>query len=105
MTSNSIFEIRRLTVKKLWAKNVRKPFKIIEIIGYPSSTIYDIVDRLKKTENVKHLPCPGHPLVLIPNKRRYLGHLLQVNNTATSALMTIKLNNMYSNLNVSTRTV
>ena len=105
MTSNSIFEIRRLTVKKLWAKNVRKPSEIIEITGYPSSTVYDIVDQLKKTGNVKHLPCPGRPLVLTPNKHQYLDHLLQVNNAATPALMTTKLNNMYSNLNVSTWTV
>ncbi len=105
MTSNLVFETRYLTVKKLWAKNVRKPSEIIEITGYPSSTIYDIVDWLKKTGNVEHLPCPDHPFVLTPNKRQYLGHLLQVNNAATSALITTKLNNMYSNLNVSTRTV
>ena len=60
---------------------------------------------MKKTGNVEHLPCPGRPLVLTPNKRQYLGRFLQVNNAATPALMITKLNNMYSNLNVSTRTV
>ena len=69
------------------------------------SIVYDIVDQLKKTGNIEHLPCPSYPLVLTPNKRRYFSHLLQVNNAATSALMTTKLNNMYSNLNVSIRTI
>ncbi|CAI2196848.1 8756_t:CDS:1, partial [Funneliformis geosporum] len=64
----SVFEIRWLTVKKLWFNNVQKPAKIIKITGYPKSTVYDIVNRLKEMENVKHLPCPGHPLLLIPNK-------------------------------------
>ncbi len=101
MTPNSVFKIRRLTIKELWAKNIWKPSEIIEITGYLSSTVYDIVDQLKKTENIEHLPCSGHPLVLTSNKRR----LLQVNNAATLALMTTKLNNMYSNLNVSTQTI
>ncbi|CAI2196715.1 6359_t:CDS:2, partial [Funneliformis geosporum] len=69
------------------------------------STIYDIVDRLKKTGKVEHLPYPGCPLILTPNKCRYLGHLLQVNNATTLALMTTNLNNMYPDLNVSTRTI
>jgi transposase len=105
MAPTSVFETRRLTVKELWVKNVRKPSEIIKITGYPKSTVYDIVDRLKKTGNVEHLPGPGRPLVLTPNKRRYLGRLLQVNNATTPAFMTTKLNNIYPNLNVSTRTV
>ncbi len=102
---NSVFETRRLTVKELWIKNIQKPSEIIEITDYLSSTIYDIVNRLKKTGNVKYLPCSGHPFVLTPNKHRYLSCLLQINNAATSALIITKLNNMYLNLNMSTQTV
>jgi transposase len=105
MAPISVFETKRLTVKELWVKNIRKPSEIIKITGYPSSTVYDIVNRLKKTGDVEHLPCPGRPLVLTPNKRRYLGRLVQVNNAISSSLMTTKLNNIYSDLNISTRTV
>src|SRR5688500_409256 len=90
MASISVFETKRLTVKELWVKNIRKPSEIIKITGYPSSTVYDIVNRLKKTGDVEHLPCPGRPLVLIPNKRRYLGRLVQVNNAISSSLMITK---------------
>ncbi|CAI2187651.1 8752_t:CDS:2 [Funneliformis geosporum] len=86
MAHISVFETRRLTVKELWFNNVRKPAKIIKITGYPKSTVYDIVNRLKETGNVEHLPCP-------------------VNNATTPALMTKKLNSTYPELNVSTRTV
>src|SRR3954465_13869177 len=99
MTLTSVFETRRLTVKELWFNNVRKPAEIIKITGYPKSTVYDIVNRLKETGNVEHLPCPGRPLLLTPNKRRYLSRLLQVNNATTPALMTKKLNSTYSELN------
>ncbi|CAB4495441.1 unnamed protein product [Rhizophagus irregularis] len=56
-------------------------------------------------QSVEHLPVPGRPLVLTPKKRRYLGRLLKNDNATTSALMTTKLNNLYPDLNVSTRTV
>ncbi|GBC03809.1 hypothetical protein RclHR1_05330008 [Rhizophagus clarus] len=105
MAPTSELEIQRLTVKELWDNNIRKPSEIIKITGFPKSTVYDIVNRLKKTGSVKHLPIPGRPLILSPTKRRYLGRLLKNDNATTSALMTTKLNNLYPNLNVSTRTV
>lgn len=105
MAPISVFETRRLTVKELWDNDVRKPSEIIKITGYPTSTVYDIVNRLKETGNVEHLPISGRPPVLTPNKRRYLGRLLHINNAIKPALMTTKLNNIYPNLNVSTRTV
>jgi len=105
MAHTSLFEAQRLTVKKLWDNNIRKPSEIIKITGFPKSTVYDIINHLKKTGNIEHLPIPGRPLVLTPKKRRYLGRLLQNDNATTSALMTTKLNNLYPNLNVSTRTV
>ncbi|RGB23274.1 hypothetical protein C1646_774753 [Rhizophagus diaphanus] len=73
--------------------------------GFPKSTVYDIINRLKKTGSVEHLPIPGRPLILTPKKRRYLGHLLKNDNATTSALMTTKLNNLYPDFNVSTQTV
>ncbi|GBB97351.1 hypothetical protein RclHR1_29750001 [Rhizophagus clarus] len=78
-----------------------KPSEIIKITGFPKSTVYDIVNRLKKTGSVEHSSIPGHPLILSPTKHRYLGCLLKNDNATTSALMTTKLNNLYSNLNVS----
>ena len=105
MAPTSVFEMQRLTVKELWDNNIRKPSEIIKITGFPKSTVYDIINRLKKTGNVEHLPIPGRPLVLTPKKRRYLGRLLKNDNGTTSALMTTKLNNLYPDLNVSTRTV
>jgi transposase len=105
LAPTSAFEMQRLTVKELWDNNIRKPSEIIKITGFPKSTVYDIVNRLKKTGSVEHLPIPGRPLVLSPKKRRYLGHLLKNDNAKTSALMTTKLNNLYPNFNVSTRTV
>ncbi|GES96921.1 IS630 family transposase [Rhizophagus clarus] len=66
-----------------------------------TSTVYDIVNRLKKTGSVKHLPISGRPLILSPTKRQYLGRLLKNDNATTSALMTTKLNNLYPNLNAS----
>ncbi|CAI2192862.1 5321_t:CDS:1, partial [Funneliformis geosporum] len=56
MAATSVFETRRLTVKELWFNNVRKPTKIIKITGYPKSTVYNIVNRLKEMGNVEHLP-------------------------------------------------
>ncbi|GES83158.1 IS630 family transposase [Rhizophagus clarus] len=101
MAPTSELEIQRLTVKELWDNNIRKPSEIIKITGFPKSTVYDIVNRLKKTGSVKHLPIPGRPLILSPTKRRYLGRLLKNDNATTSALMTTKLNNLYPNLNAS----
>ncbi|EXX62397.1 hypothetical protein RirG_162090 [Rhizophagus irregularis DAOM 197198w] len=89
MALTLVFEMQRLTVKKLWDNNnIRKPSEIIKMTG-----------------SVEHLPIPGHPLVLTPKKRRYLGHFLKNDNATTSTLMTTKLNNLYSDLNVSTQTV
>jgi len=105
MALTSAFEMQRLTVKELWDNNIRKPSEIIKITGFPKSTVYDIVNRLKKAGSIEHLPISGHPLVLSPKKRQYLGRLLKNDNATTSALMTTKLNNLYPNLNVSTRTV
>ncbi|PKY34293.1 hypothetical protein RhiirB3_453878, partial [Rhizophagus irregularis] len=105
MAPTSVFEMQRLTVKELWDNNIRKPSEIIKMTGFPKSTVYDIINRLKKTGSVEHLPVPGRPLVLTPKKRRYLGRLLKNDNATTSALMTTKLNNLYPDLNVSTRTV
>ncbi|CAI2193312.1 7420_t:CDS:2, partial [Funneliformis geosporum] len=82
-------------------RSAENQFKIVGI----QVAVYDIIDRLKKTGNIEHLPYPRHPLILTPNKRQYLSRLLQVNNATTSALMTTNLNNMYSDLNVSTQTV
>ncbi|CAB4490388.1 unnamed protein product [Rhizophagus irregularis] len=94
MASTSVFEMQRLTVKELWDNNIQKPSEIIKMTGFPKSTVYDIINRLKKTGSVEHLPISGHPLVLTPKKRRYLGHLLKNDNATTSALMTTKLNNL-----------
>jgi transposase len=105
MAPTSAFEMQRLTVKELWDNNIRKPSEIIKITGFPKSTVYDIVNRLKKAGSIEHLPISGRPLVLSPKKRQYLGRLLKNDNATTSALMTTKLNNLYPNLNVSTRTV
>ena len=102
MSPTSKYEEQRITVKELWDNNIRKPAEIIKITGFSKSTVYDIINRLKKTENIEHLPIPGRPLILTPKKRRYLGRLIQNDNTTTSALMTTKLNNLYPNLNVST---
>ncbi|GBC24520.2 IS630 family transposase [Rhizophagus irregularis DAOM 181602=DAOM 197198] len=88
MAPTSVFEMQRLTVKELWDNNIRKPSEIIKMAG-----------------SVEHLPVPGRPLVLTPKKCRYLGRLLKNDNATTSALMTTKLNNLYPDLNVSTRTV
>ena len=105
MAPTSVFEMQRLTVKELWDNNIRKPSEIIKITGFPKSTVYDIINCLKKTGNVEHLPIPGHSLVLTSKKHQYLGRLLKNDNGTTSALMTTKLNNLYPDLNVSTRTV
>ncbi|UZO17396.1 uncharacterized protein OCT59_008752 [Rhizophagus irregularis] len=55
--------MQRLTVKELWDNNIRKPSEIIKMTGFPKSTVYDIINRLKKTGSVEHLPVPGRPLV------------------------------------------
>ncbi|CAB4393067.1 unnamed protein product [Rhizophagus irregularis] len=99
MAPTSVFEMQRLTVKELWDNNIRKPSEIIKMTGFPKSTVYDIINRLKKTGSVEHLPVPGRPLVLTPKKCRYLGRLLKNDNATTSALMTTKLNNLYPDLN------
>ncbi|CAG8704501.1 14061_t:CDS:2 [Rhizophagus irregularis] len=79
MALTLVFEMQRLTVKKLWDNNnIRKPSEIIKMTG-----------------SVEHLPIPGHPLVLTPKKRRYLGHFLKNDNATTSTLMTTKLNNFH----------
>ena len=68
MAPTSVFETQRLTVKELWDNNIQKPSEIIKITGFPKSTVYDIVNHLKKTGSVEHLPIPGRPLVLTPKK-------------------------------------
>jgi hypothetical protein len=50
MVLTSVFETQWLTVKELWNNNIRKPSEIIKITGYPKSTVYDIINRLKKQE-------------------------------------------------------
>ncbi|CAB4396436.1 unnamed protein product [Rhizophagus irregularis] len=94
MAPTLVFEMQRLTVKELWDNNIRKPSEIIKMTGFPKSTVYDIINRLKKTGSVEHLPVPGRPLILTPKKHRYLGRLLKNDNATTSALMTTKLNNL-----------
>ncbi|RGB34574.1 hypothetical protein C1646_760364 [Rhizophagus diaphanus] len=94
MAPTSVFEMQRLTVKELWNNNIRKPSEIIKMTGFSKFTVYDIINCLKKTGSVEHLPVPSCPLVLIPKKRQYLGRLLKNDNATTSALMTIKLNNL-----------
>ncbi|CAB4475153.1 unnamed protein product [Rhizophagus irregularis] len=59
MAPTSVFEMQRLTVKELWDNNIRKPSEIIKMTGFSKSTVYDIINRLKKTGSVEHLPVPG----------------------------------------------
>ncbi|UZO17357.1 uncharacterized protein OCT59_008713 [Rhizophagus irregularis] len=78
MAPTSVFEMQRLTVKELWDNNIRKPSEIIKMTGFPKSTVYDIINRLKKTGSVEHLPVPGRPLVLTPKNVDILAVFLKM---------------------------
>jgi DDE superfamily endonuclease/Transposase len=105
MPADSRFLIQRSTVKELWDNNIRKPSEVIHITGYPKSTVHDIINRLKERNDINPLPIPGRPLLLTPQKRRYLGHLVQNNEAATATFITTKLNNIYIDFNISLHTV
>jgi len=83
----------------------RKPAEIMRITGFPKSTIYDLVNKLKERGSLTPLPRSGRPRILTAPKHRYLGLLIKNNNAITATEMTTKLNKNYSNLNVSIRTV
>ena len=77
----------------------------MRITGFPKSTIYDLVNKLKERGSLTPLPRSGRPRILTAPKHRYLGLLIKNNNAITATEMTTKLNKNYSNLNVSIRTV
>ena len=55
------FEAQRTVVSQLWANNIQKPAEIIRLTGFPKSTMYDLVNRLKERSIVTLLPIPGIP--------------------------------------------
>lgn len=105
MSSNTDLAAQRTVVKQLWDNNIRKPAEIVRITGFPKSTTYDHVNRLKKRGTLVPLPIPGRPKILAPNERRHLGQLIWANNAVTAAEAAARLNETHPNLNVSVRTI
>lgn len=64
MSTSSKFEAQRIVVSELWANNIQKPAEIIRLTGFPKSTVYDLVNRLKERSSVAPLPIPGRPQFL-----------------------------------------
>ena len=95
------FEAQRTVVSQLWANNIQKPAEIIRLTGFPKSTVYDLVNRLKE----RSLPIPGRHPILTVKQRRHLGQIVQNNNAATAAGMTERLKQKDPNLKVSVCTV
>ena len=63
MSTGSKFEAQRTVVSQLWANNIQKPAEIIRLTGFPKSTVYDLVNRLKERSIVTPLPIPERPLI------------------------------------------
>ena len=99
------FEAQRTVVSQLWANNVQKPAEIIRLTGFPKSTVYDLVNRLKERSSITPLSIPGRPPILTVKQRRHLGQIVQNNNAATAAGMTERLKQKDPNLKVSVHTV
>jgi transposase len=105
MPSNTDLAAQRTVVKQLWDNNIRKPAEIIKITGFPKSTTYDHVNRLKKKGTLNPLPIPGRPKILSSSERRHLGQLVSFNNAITATEITTRLNETHPNLNISVRTI
>jgi transposase len=105
MPQLSQYQRQRTVIKELWYNNVKKPQKIIDITGYPKSTVYDIIKKLQETGSASPRPRPGRPKVLTPRKRRHLGKMIASNNAISASEMTARLQEQHPTLSVSTRTV
>ena len=105
MSRNFELSMQRTVVSELYTNNILNPTKIIRITGFPKTTVYDIINRLKKRGTVRPLPIPGRPKVLAPPQYRHLGRIVQTNNAAAAAEMTERLAQKNPNLKISIRTV
>jgi transposase len=105
MSRDSRLSAQRTVVSELWTNNTLKPAEIIRITGFPKTTVYDIVNRLKKRSTVTPLPIPGRPQILSSSQKRHLGRIVQTNNAATAAEMTERLVQKNPNTKVSVRTI
>src|SRR5581483_6713721 len=105
MPCNTDPTTQRITISQLWSNSITKPAEILKITGFPRSTIYDYVNRLKKRDTFTPLPVPGRPRVLDVQKCHYLGQLIKNNNSISAAEIVIKLNKNYPDLNITERTI
>lgn len=105
MSHDSKLSAQRTVVSELWANNTLNPAEIIRITGFPKTTVYDIINRLKKKTTAAPLPIPGRPKILTPPHYRHLGRIVQTNNAVTAAEMRERLIQKNPGLKVSVRTV
>jgi transposase len=98
-------EQRHTIVSTLWSNGVRDAKSLHKLTSIPRSTIYDYVKKLKNGDTLNPLPRSGRPRKLSPKKRRFLGRLITANKFSTCAELANILNENYTNLNVTDRTV
>ena len=96
---------RRSTIRELWHNGLKKPAEIVRKTGFPKSTVYDLVKKLKETGSTSPRPRSGRPQIITSNKRQYLGRLIHSYNAVSAPEMTEKLKNIDPTLEVTTRTV
>jgi transposase len=66
--------------------------KIAALTGYPLSTVFDTIDRFRKTKSLKNLPRSGRPSAITESDRRYLKLCALRNRQKTLAILTEDFN-------------
>src|SRR6266540_4386726 len=102
---NVTLEQRHTAITSLWNSDVCDAKTLHELTSISLSTIYDYLKKLKMDYSLDSLSRSGRPKKLTPKKHHHLGQLISQNKYSTCPKLKNTLNQLYPNLNVSSRTI
>src|SRR2546423_48834 len=105
LAQKTTLEQRHTIVSTLWNNGVHNAKSLHQLTSIPRSTIYDYIKKLKNRVTLSPLPRSERPKKLSPKKCRFLGHLISANRFYTCAELSNILNDNYTDLNITDRTV
>ncbi|CAG8704559.1 16661_t:CDS:1, partial [Funneliformis caledonium] len=92
-------------IATLWKNSTYNAKTLYPLTSISLFTIYYYIRKLKKNISLEPLSQPGRPKRLSPKKRHHLEKLVSANKFSTCAELANILNEKYTNLDISKRTV
>jgi transposase len=103
MTSSTDLKKHHISLLHYWNNGIRSARVIHRETNIPLRTIYYNINKLKKTNSLKHRGGNGRPIVLCPIEKKAIGQYIRRNNEITVKEIKEKLSSAYqSSVSIST---